>query len=51
VTDLSTPEKFEGALMSDGSVPLEARAFIEFLVSPEARPAWLAAKLEPLQDQ
>jgi molybdate transport system substrate-binding protein len=49
--DPPAPEKFEGALMSDGAVPLEARAFIEFLVSPEARQAWLAAKLEPLQDQ
>ena len=45
----SAPEKFEGALMSEGSVPLEARAFIEFLVGPEARRAWLAAELEPLQ--
>ena len=32
------------------AVPLEARAFIEFLASPEARRAWLAANLEPLHD-
>jgi hypothetical protein len=37
--------------MSEGSVPLEARAFIEFLIGPEARRAWLAANLEPLQHQ
>jgi ABC-type molybdate transport system substrate-binding protein len=47
----SALEKFEGALMSEGSVPLEARALIEFFVGPEARRAWLAAELEPLQDQ
>jgi molybdate transport system substrate-binding protein len=50
VPDSSITDKFEGALLSDGSVPLEARAFIAFLASPEARQAWLAAKLEPLQD-
>jgi ABC-type molybdate transport system substrate-binding protein len=41
---------YEGALMSDGSVPQEARAFIQFLVGPDARATWLAAKLEPLPD-
>jgi molybdate transport system substrate-binding protein len=41
---------YEGALMSDGAVPLAARAFIHFLSSPEARAKWVAAKLEPLAD-
>jgi ABC-type molybdate transport system substrate-binding protein len=48
--DLSTPQTYEGALMSDGAVPQEARAFIRFLASPEARQAWLAARLEPVPD-
>jgi molybdate transport system substrate-binding protein len=48
---LPSPERFEGALLSEGSVPLEARAFIAFLASPEARSAWLAAKLEPAEDR
>jgi molybdate transport system substrate-binding protein len=39
---------YEGALMSDGSEPQAARAFIRFLASPDARAQWLAAKLEPL---
>jgi ABC-type molybdate transport system substrate-binding protein len=42
---------YEGALMSDGSVPQAARAFIRFLASPEARAAWLAAKLEPAAER
>jgi molybdate transport system substrate-binding protein len=41
---------YEGALMSDGSVPEAARAFIRFLADPDARAKWLAAKLEPLAD-
>jgi len=41
---------YEGALMSDGSVPEAARAFIRFLGEPEARAKWIAAKLEPLPD-
>jgi molybdate transport system substrate-binding protein len=41
---------YEGGLMSDGAVPLAARAFIHFLASPDARAKWLAAKLEPLAD-
>src|SRR5436190_14922711 len=41
---------YEGALMSDGSEPQAARAFILFLASPEARAQWLAAKLEPAAD-
>jgi molybdate transport system substrate-binding protein len=41
---------YEGALMSDGSVPEAARAFIRFLAEPDARAKWLAAKLEPLAD-
>jgi molybdate transport system substrate-binding protein len=41
---------YEGALMSDGSVPQAAREFIRFLSEPEARAKWLAAKLEPLAD-
>jgi molybdate transport system substrate-binding protein len=42
---------YEGALMSDGAVPEAARAFIRFLASSEARPKWLAAKLEPPPDR
>ena len=45
---VNTP--YEGALMSDGSEPQAARAFIRFLASPEARAQWLAAKLEPAAD-
>lgn len=41
---------YEGGLMSDGAVPLAARAFIHFLSSPDARAKWLAARLEPLAD-
>ncbi|HEY2184200.1 MAG TPA: substrate-binding domain-containing protein [Xanthobacteraceae bacterium] len=41
---------YEGALMSDGSEPQAARAFIRFLASPDARPHWLAAKLEPVAE-
>jgi molybdate transport system substrate-binding protein len=41
---------YEGALMSDGSVPEAARAFIRFLASADARDQWLANKLEPLSD-
>lgn len=41
---------YEGALMSDGSVPQAAREFIRFLSNPDARAKWLAAKLEPLAD-
>jgi molybdate transport system substrate-binding protein len=42
---------YEGALMSDGSVPEAARAFIRFLTEPEARAKWVAAKLEPPPDR
>lgn len=42
---------YEGALMSDGSVPQAAREFIRFLSDPDARAKWLAAKLEPLADR
>jgi molybdate transport system substrate-binding protein len=42
---------YEGALMSDGSEPQAARAFIRLLASPEARAQWLAAKLEPAADR
>ena len=45
---INTP--YEGALMSDGSEPQAARAFILFLASPAARAQWLAAKLEPAAD-
>ena len=41
---------YEGALMSDGSVPEAARAFIRFMSAPDARARWVAAKLEPLAD-
>ena len=33
---------YEGALMSEGSAPQAARAFIQFLASEDARPHWLA---------
>jgi molybdate transport system substrate-binding protein len=39
---------YEGALMSDGSEPQAARAFIRFLANPDAHAKWLAARLEPL---
>jgi molybdate transport system substrate-binding protein len=42
---------YEGALMSDGSVPEAARAFIRFLAGPDARGKWVAAKLEPPADR
>jgi molybdate transport system substrate-binding protein len=41
---------YEGALMSDGSVPEAARAFIRFMTEPDARARWVAARLEPLAD-
>jgi molybdate transport system substrate-binding protein len=41
---------YEGALLSDGSVPQAATAFIRFLAEPDARAKWIAAKLEPLLD-
>jgi ABC-type molybdate transport system substrate-binding protein len=41
---------YEGGLLTDGSVPEAARAFIRFLAEPDARAKWLAAKLEPLAD-
>jgi ABC-type molybdate transport system substrate-binding protein len=44
------PTTYEGGLMTDGSVPEAARAFIRFLAEPDARAKWLAAKLEPLAD-
>jgi hypothetical protein len=40
----------EGGLMTDGSVPEAARAFIRFLAEPDARAKWIAAKLEPVAD-
>ena len=45
---LQIATSYEGALMSDGSEPQAARAFIRFLANPDARAKWLAAKLEPL---
>ena len=44
------PTTYEGGLMTDGSVPEAARAFIRFLAEPDARANWVAAKLEPLAD-
>jgi molybdate transport system substrate-binding protein len=41
---------YEGALMTDGSVPEAAREFVRYLASPEARAKWVAAKLVPLAD-
>lgn len=48
---LQVATTYEGALMSDGGVPEAARAFIQFLASPEARARWLAARLEPLAER
>src|SRR6266478_942474 len=48
---LQITTSYEGALMSDGSEPQAARAFVRFLASPEARAKWLAARLEPLADR
>ena len=50
VPPLQLRTTYEGALMSDGSVPQEARAFIRFLASPDARDKWVAARLEPLPE-
>jgi len=44
---LQIATSYEGALMSNGSVPEATRAFIRFLANPEARAKWLAARLEP----
>jgi len=41
---------YEGGLMTDGSVPEAARAFVRFLAEPDARAKWLAIKFEPLAD-
>jgi ABC-type molybdate transport system substrate-binding protein len=41
---------YEGGLMTDGSVPEAASAFVRFLAEPDARAKWLAAKLDPLAD-
>src|ERR1700730_5008900 len=48
---LQITTSYEGAVMSDGSEPQAARAFIRFLASPEARAKWLAARLEPRADR
>ncbi len=48
---LQIATSYEGALMSDGSVPEAARAFIRFLASPDAGAQWVGAKLEPLGDR
>lgn len=45
---LQIATSYEGGLMSDGSVPEAARAFVRFLASADARDQWVAAKLEPL---
>jgi ABC-type molybdate transport system substrate-binding protein len=45
-TDAAT--LFEGALMSDGSVPEATRAFIRFLASEDARDRWIASRLQPV---
>jgi molybdate transport system substrate-binding protein len=41
---------YEGALMSDGSEPQAATAFIRYLAEPDAHPKWTAARLEPVAD-
>jgi ABC-type molybdate transport system substrate-binding protein len=48
---IGTDASYEGALMSEGSVPQAARAFIHFLASEDARPHWLAAKLDPVGER
>jgi len=48
---LQITTSYEGALMSDGSEPQAARAFIRFLANPEARAKWVAARLEPLAER
>jgi len=48
---LQLTTSYEGALMSDGSEPQAARAFIRFLANPDARAKWVAARLEPLGDR
>src|SRR3989442_1143075 len=50
-TLLQVTTSYEGAVMSDGSEPQAARAFIRFLASPEARAKWLGARLEPPADR
>jgi ABC-type molybdate transport system substrate-binding protein len=42
---------YEGALVSDGAAPEAARAFIQYLASPEAREQWIAARLDPLGER
>ncbi len=42
-----TDASYEGALMSEGSAPQTARAFILFLAGEDARAHWLAVNLEP----
>jgi molybdate transport system substrate-binding protein len=42
---------YEGALMSDGSEPQAATAFIRYLAEPGAHPKWTAARLEPVADR
>jgi molybdate transport system substrate-binding protein len=48
---LQIDTSYEGGLLSDGSVPEAARAFIEFLASSDNHPRWRAARLEPLGDR
>src|SRR5262245_18747641 len=48
--ELQINTTYEGALMSDGSVPQAARAFLRYLAEPEARPKWITARLEPATD-
>ena len=48
---LQLTTSYEGALMSDGSEPQAARAFIRFLANLDARAKWIAARLEPLGDR
>jgi molybdate transport system substrate-binding protein len=48
--ELQINTTYEGALMSDGTVPQTARAFLRFLAEPDARPKWIAARLEPTAD-
>jgi molybdate transport system substrate-binding protein len=48
---LQVDTAYEGALLSDGSVPEAARAFIEFLAGAGARSRWVDARFAPLGDR
>lgn len=41
---------YEAAMLTDGAEPQATRELLRFLASPDGRPHWSAAKLEPLSD-